>query len=139
MALDWVNASLAGAALLAVVHVVDSHLIAKRMPSLQSYLIITGFTLLLVSIVVIILFPLPKYLDSTSLLMAIISGVLRAASAYIIFHTLQKEEVSMVIPIVNSYPILVAIFAMPILGEFPGYLTMDSYYYRGARSNPGFV
>ncbi len=118
MALDWVSASLVGAALLAIVHVVDSHLIAKRMPSLQSYLLITGLGVLLASIVVIILFPLPKYLDGMSFLMAIISGVLRAASAYLMFHVLKKEEVSMVIPVVNSYPILVAIFAMPILGEF---------------------
>ncbi len=118
MAFNWVSASLVGAALLAIVHVVDSHLIAKRMPSLQSYLIVTGFMLLLASIVVIILFPLPKYLDGTSLMMSIISGILRATSAYLIFHVLKKEEVSMVIPVVNSYPILVAIFAMPILGEF---------------------
>ena len=118
MTLDWVSASLAGAALLAIVHVVDSHLIAKRLPSLQSYLLITGFGVLLASIVVIAWFPLPGYLDNTSLMMAVLSGVLRAASGYLTFYTLKKEEVSMVIPIVNSYPILVAIFAGPILGEF---------------------
>ena len=118
MTLDWVSASLVGAALLAIVHVVDSHLLAKRLPSLQSYLLITGFGVLLASILVIAWFPLPSHLDNTSLTMAILSGVLRAASGYLTFYTLKKEEVSMVIPIVNSYPILVAIFAGPILGEF---------------------
>ena len=118
MVLDWVSASLISAALLAIVHVIDSHLISKRLPSLQSYLLITGFTILLASIIIIVLFPLTNDIDIASLMIAILSGVLRAASAYLIFRALKKEEVSMVIPIVNSYPILVAIFAMPILGEF---------------------
>jgi len=118
MALDWVSASLVSAALLAIVNVVDSHLIAKRLPSLQSYLLILGFLVLLISVVLISLFPLPKDLDSWSLVMALLSGVLRGVSVYIMFYTLKQEEVSMVIPIVNSYPILVALFAMPILGEF---------------------
>ena len=118
MALDWVSASLVSAALLAIVNVVDSHLIAKRLPSLQSYLLILGFLVLLISVVLISLFPLPKDTGSWSLVMALLSGVLRGVSVYIMFYTLKQEEVSMVIPIVNSYPILVALFAMPILGEF---------------------
>jgi len=115
---DWVSASLVSAAILAIVNVVDSHLISKRLPSVQSYLLILGFLILIVSTVIIILFPLPNYLDITSLAVAILSGVLRAASVYLMFYTLKREEVSMVIPIVNSYPILVALFAMPIVGEF---------------------
>ena len=118
MAFNWVSASLVSAAILAVVHVVDSHLIAKRLPSVQSYLLVLGFIILIVSAVIIILFPLPNHLDNTTLLVAILSGVLRAASVYLMFYTLKREEVSMVIPIVNSYPILVALFAMPIVGEF---------------------
>ena len=118
MTFNWVSASLVSAAILAIVHVVDSHLIAKRLPSVQSYLLVLGFIILIVSTVIIILFPLPSHLDNTTLVVAILSGVLRAASVYLMFYTLKREEVSMVIPIVNSYPILVALFAMPILGEF---------------------
>ncbi len=118
MTFNWVSASLVSAAILAIVHVVDSHLIAKRLPSVQSYLLVLGFIILIVSTVIIILFPLPSHLDNTILLVAILSGVLRAASVYLMFYTLKREEVSMVIPIVNSYPILVALLAMPILGEF---------------------
>jgi len=120
MILDWVTASLISAAILAIVNVVDSHLLAKRLPSVQFYLLILGFIVLIISIVMIIIFPLPKPLDDKSLAMAILSGVLRSVSIYILFYILQREEVSMVIPIVNSYPILVAIFAMPIVGEFLG-------------------
>ena len=118
MALDWVSASLVSAALLAIVNVVDSHLIAKRLPSLQSYLLILGFLVLLISVLLIRLFPLSEDVGGRSLVMAILSGLLRGVSVYIMFYTLKREEVSMVIPIVNSYPILVALFAMPILGEF---------------------
>jgi len=120
MVLDWVSASLVSAAVLAIVNIVDSHLISKRMPSLQSYLLILGFIVLLISVVIILLFPLPRDLDKWSLIIAILSGLLRAASVYIMFYTLKREEVSMVIPIVNSYPILVALLAMPILSEFLG-------------------
>jgi drug/metabolite transporter (DMT)-like permease len=118
MALDWVSVSLASAALLAMVNVVDSHLIAKRLPSLHSYLLILGFLVLLISTGLITLFPLSADVDSQSLFIAILSGVLRGVSVYVMFYTLKREEVSMVIPIVNSYPILVALFAMPLLGEF---------------------
>jgi len=118
MALDWVSASLVSAALLAIVNVVDSHLIAKRLPSLQSYLLILGSLVLLISVLLIRLFPLSEDVGGRSLVMAILSGLLRGVSVYIMFYTLKREEVSMVIPIVNSYPILVALFAMPILGEF---------------------
>ncbi|MBU2534585.1 MAG: DMT family transporter [Chloroflexi bacterium] len=118
MTFNWVSASLVSAAILAIVHVVDSHLISKRLPSVQSYLLVLGFIILIVSTVIIILFPLPSHLDNTTLVVAILSGVLRATSVYLMFYTLKREEVSMVIPIVNSYPILVALFAMPIVGEF---------------------
>jgi drug/metabolite transporter (DMT)-like permease len=118
MEFNWASASLVSAAILAVVHVVDSHLIARRLPSVQSYLLVLGFIIFIVSAVIILRFPLPPNLDSTTLLAAIFSGVLRAASVYLMFYTLKREEVSMVIPIVNSYPIMVALFAMPIVGEF---------------------
>jgi len=120
--IDWVSAALVSSAILAIVNVVDSHLISKRLPSVHSYLLILGFMVLIVSAVIIILFPLPDPLDNTSLVMAILSGVLRAVSVYIMFYTLKKEDVSMVIPIVNSYPIMVSLLAMPILGEFIGAL-----------------
>ena len=118
MIFDWVSASLVSAATLAVVNVVDSHIISKRLPSIQSYLLILGVIMLIVSGVVIILFPLANQPDNWSLMMAILSGVFRAVSVCIMFYVLKKEEVSMVIPIVNSYPILVALLAMPIVGEF---------------------
>lgn len=118
MEFNWASASLVSAAILAVVHVLDSHLIAKRLPSVQSYLLFLGFIIFIASTVIIILFPLPSQLDSTILWAAILSGVLRATSVYLMFYTLKREEVSMVIPVVNSYPILVALFAMPIVGEF---------------------
>jgi uncharacterized membrane protein len=118
MVLDWVSASLVSAAILAVVNVIDSHLISKRLPSVQSYLLIIGLILPVVSLTIIILFPFYDPIDYGSLGMAILSGAFRAASAYLIFYVLKREEVSMVIPVANSYPILVALFAMPILGEF---------------------
>ena len=65
MAFNWVSASLVSAAILAIVHVVDSHLISKRLPSVQSYLLVLGFIILIVSAVIIILFPLPGSVQSS--------------------------------------------------------------------------
>jgi len=53
---------------------------------------------------------------------AVASGILRTASVIIMLYVMRREEVSRVIPIVYTYPIFVAIMAVPLLGESLSYL-----------------
>jgi drug/metabolite transporter (DMT)-like permease len=117
MSLDWVTSAVLSAALLGMVHVVDSHLISKRMPSFKTYLLVVGIFIFLVSITLAFLFPLPPNVGFWPLFIAALSGMTRAASVLIMLYLMKKEEVSVVIPIANTYPIFVALIAIPTLNE----------------------
>ncbi len=117
MSLDWVTTVVLSAALLGMVHVIDSHLISKRMPSFKAYLLSVGTFIFLISLVLACFFPLPPNVGAWPLAMAVLSGLTRAASVIIMLYLMKKEEVSLVIPITNTYPIIVALIAIPILKE----------------------
>jgi len=117
MSLDWVTSAVISAALLGMAHVVDSHLISKRMPSFKTYLLVVGIFIFLVSITLAFFFPLPPNIGVWPLSMAVLSGITRAASVIIMLYLMKKEEVSIVIPIANTYPIFVALIAIPTLNE----------------------
>ncbi|MBA7467370.1 MAG: EamA family transporter [Dehalococcoidia bacterium] len=117
MSLDWVTTAVLSAAILGMVHVIDSHLISKRMPSFRAYLLVVGIFIFLVSIAFACFFPLPPNIGVWPLSMAVLAGITRAASVIILLYLMKKEEVSIVIPIANTYPIFVALIAMPTLNE----------------------
>lgn len=127
MAIDWVTTAVLSAAILGMVHVVDSHLISKRMPSLKAYLLLVGVLIFSISVVMAFLFPLPSDIGAWPLTMAVLSGITRAASVIIMLYLMRKEEVSLVIPVTNSYPIFVALIAIPTLNEtmsFPQWMAI---------------
>ena len=117
MSLDWVTTAVLSAAILGMVHVIDSHLISKKMPSFRSYLLVVGTFIFFTSIALACFFPLPPDIGAWPLSMAVLSGLTRAASVIIMLYLMKKEEVSLVIPVTSTYPIFVALIAMPTLNE----------------------
>ena len=117
MSLDWVTSAVLSAAILGMVHVIDSHLISKRMPNFKAYLLVAGIFIFFVSIALAFFFPLPPNIDVLPLSMAVLAGIARAASVIIMIYLMKKEEVSIIIPIANTYPIFVALIAIPTLNE----------------------
>jgi len=120
--MDWVSIAILGTIALGLVHITDSHLISRRMPSLRAYLLPVSVVILIYSLVTFCLFPLPEGVDAWPLLVAVASGVLRATSVAILIYILKTEEVSWAIPLFHTYPVFVAIMAVPLLGETLGYL-----------------
>ena len=55
------------------------------------------------------------------LVVAVGSGIVRVAGVLPMLRAMRSEEVSRIIPVVNTFPIFVAILAVPILGEALGY------------------
>lgn len=115
--MDWLNAALLSGAVLGLVNIIDSHLVSRRMPSLPAFLLPVGIIAMVYSLVLFLVFPLPENVDAWVLLIAVVSGMLRTASIIIMLYTMIKEEVSRIIPVVYTYPIFVAIMAVPWLGE----------------------
>jgi len=114
---NWATTAVLSSVLYAAVNIIDSHLLSRRMPGLRSFLLPIAVVHSLFALVVFFLFPLPANLGVKPVLAIVIAGVLRIIAAVIMLHNLRREEVSLVIPVVYSYPIFVAIIAMPLLGE----------------------
>ncbi len=115
--MNWVNTAILSAAIMGTVSIFDSHLLFKRMPGLRSFLLLVGIIHLIYGSLLFTLFPLPEGAGIWPVLAAVASGMLRTAAVIIMLDSLRREEVSRVIPVVYTYPIFVAIMAMPLLGE----------------------
>ncbi|MFC2013092.1 EamA family transporter [Chloroflexota bacterium] len=118
---NWAVLAILGAASFGIVSIIDSHLLTRKMPGIRAYFLLVSPFQLVYSLVFLFLFPLPAGTDIGIIVIAVISVVIRVSALIIMMYTLLKEEVSQVVPIVYTYPVFVAIMAMPLLGE-----TLDS-------------
>jgi drug/metabolite transporter (DMT)-like permease len=119
--LAWIVAALASAAIIAVVNIIDSHLLSMKMPSLASYLLPVGLTHLIVSSVLLIIFPLPDNPGVMPILVALGAGFLNGSASILMMNALRQGEVSRVVPVVSSSPIFIALLSVPLLGEALGF------------------
>lgn len=122
MEVAWISVAILSAAGLGLVNIFDSHLISKRMPDIRVYFLVISPIILLPALLFALLFPVPTGLSAWQLLVAVASGLLRAASVIILLYSLRREEVSRAVPVVSIYPVFVAIMAVPLLGETLDYL-----------------
>jgi drug/metabolite transporter (DMT)-like permease len=120
--LTWLAVAIAAAAAMAFVSILDSHLIGKRLPSLRAFLAPIGVVHGVVGVIVLWGNSIPAGTDATTVLLAIASGIIRVIGLLIVLRTLRSEEVSRVMPVTNTFPIFVAILAVPLLGETLGWL-----------------
>ncbi|MFC1864579.1 EamA family transporter [Chloroflexota bacterium] len=118
----WISAALITAAIMGVVAIIDSHLISKRMPSLQTFLMPVGILHLIFGLITLGLYPLPGEVGTTPLVVAFASGIARAIGVLLMLQAMRSEEISRIIPVVHTFPIFVAILAVPLLGEALGYI-----------------
>jgi uncharacterized membrane protein len=118
----WTTIAIVAAAIMGVVAIVDSHLISKRMPSFRAFILPVGIIHLAFGLILLGLYPLPGEVGGTTLMVAFVSGVIRSAGALLMLQAMRSEEVSRIIPVVHTFPIFVAILAVPLLGEALGYL-----------------
>ena len=122
MLVDWVSIAVLSTVILGLVSILDSHLISKRLPSLLAFLLPVALMTLVFGVVFSFLYPLPEDISSWPLMVAVASSILRISSIIILLYTLKREEVSRVVPMASTYPIFVAIMAIPLLAETLGYL-----------------
>lgn len=120
--MNWASTAILSAAVMGIVSIIDSHLISKRMPGLRAFMLPVGIFLIIYSLLLFYLFPLPEGIGIRLVLVAVASGLLRTAAIIIMLYSLKREEVSQVVPVVYTYPIFVAIIAVPLLGEILNYL-----------------
>jgi len=118
----WIPLAITASATTAVVSILDSHLITKRFPSLRAFLTPAGTIHLVVGLVVLLINPWPAGTDTLVLVAAFGSAVIRVAGVLLMLRTMRFEEVSRIMPVVNTFPIFVALLAVPVLGEVLGWV-----------------
>ncbi|MFH1652025.1 MAG: EamA family transporter [Chloroflexota bacterium] len=115
--MDWTTTAILSAAVLGVVNILDSHLINHRLPGLRAFLFPVSLFYLVYAVPIFLLYPLPASVSGEVILVALLSGILRAAAVILTMSQLLKGEVSQVIPVVYTSPIFVAVLAVLFLGE----------------------
>lgn len=115
--MSWIGIALGSSAILAIVNIIDSHILSRRLGRLGMYLMVLTPIYLVLGAILYILFPLPANVTVGLLLGVVGSSIIRGAAVGIMLYSLRTQEVSRVVPVVYAYPVLVAIMAMPVLGE----------------------
>lgn len=115
--MSWVVGAFGNAILSGFVNVVDSHLITKRMPSLQAYMLPTAVMYLCFGAIFTGFFPLPSGIGTIHWLVAIGSGLAAALGIVLMLLTFRTGEVSRIVPVVHTFPVFVAMLAIPLLHE----------------------
>jgi len=115
--MNWTNLAVLSTATFGIVNIIDSHLIAKRRPSLRAFLLPISVIHFAYALLAFFLFPFPDGIGLWPLTIAFVSCIIRTAGFTIMFYFLKKEEISRVAPVVHTFPIFVAIMSVPLLGE----------------------
>ena len=120
--MSWIDSALISTMILGVVVTLDSHIICRRVPSLWSYLLLCSFCQLLAGSLLFYFIPLPKGTSLEIILLGLLPGTIRGIGLTLMTYVMQREQISQIIPVVFSYPIFVAIIAIPLLGETLNFL-----------------
>ncbi len=115
--MSWVDSAILAACFLAVVNVVNSHLISRRLPSLEAFLFPVGIIALIYGLVVFFSVSFDDDAETKHIWYAIVSSLIRSLGVGSFLYAMQKAEVSRIIPVVNTHPVLVTIMAVILLDE----------------------
>ncbi|MDD5127599.1 MAG: EamA family transporter [Dehalococcoidales bacterium] len=120
--MHWMTFALISTALMGVASVIDSHLLSKRLPSMRAFLLPVALIHLPVALFFFYTNPLPAGVSYQPIVYAIAAGLVRSGAVLLMLYTLKSEEVSRVIPIIYTYPIMVAVMAIWVFDESLSYL-----------------
>jgi drug/metabolite transporter (DMT)-like permease len=87
------------------------------MPGWKAYVLICDLFALPVSLIMLLIFPLPAGIGFAPIAAVFASAMISSLSVVLILEVMRKEDVATVPPITSTAPVFVAILAMLFLGE----------------------
>ena len=117
MSPGWVFLALASTVISALINLLDSHLMTQRMPGWRAYVLICDLFMLPVSIVMLLIFPLPPGLGMAPFMAILVSTLTSAVAVVLILQTMKSEHVSRIAPLTSTSPVFVAVLAFLFLDE----------------------
>ncbi len=109
--------ALLSAAIFGLVTVTDKRLIAVNMPDLSSFYLIIVISLYGHTGLALAVFGIPEQLPLGHLLLAGLAGLFWGAALWTMFISYRLEEASRASAVIHTFPVFVALLAMPFLGE----------------------
>ena len=117
MSSGWVFLALASTVISALINLLDSHLMTQRIPGWRAYVLICDLFTLPVSIIMLLIFPLPPGLGIAPLAAILASTLTSGVAVIIILQAMKSEHVSRIAPLTSTSPVFVAALAFLFLGE----------------------
>ena len=121
---SWVFLALTSTIIAAFVNILDSHYMTKRMPGWQAYVVICDVFTLPLSIVMLILIPLPANIGLRPYFALLGSSCVSILASILILEAMKKEHISRISPLISTSPVFVAILAFMFLGERLSWIQM---------------
>ena len=109
--------ALLSAAIFGFVTVADKRLISVNMPVLSSFYLIIVISLFGHTGIAIAVFGIPDQLPFRHLLLAGVAGLFWGAALWTMFIGYRFEEASRASAVIHTFPVFVALLAVPLLGE----------------------
>ena len=114
---SWVFLALASTVISALINLLDSHLMMQRMPGWRAYVLICDVFTLPVSLIMLLIFPLPADLGFRPILAILGSTIASSVAVVLILQAMKNEHVARIAPITSTSPVFVALLAFLFLGE----------------------
>ena len=114
---SWVFLALTSTIIAALVNILDSHYMTRRMPGWRAYVVLCDVFTLPLSIVMLIAIPLPVNIGLRPYFALLGSSCVSIIASILILDAMKKEHVSRISPLTSTSPVFVAVLAFVFLGE----------------------
>jgi drug/metabolite transporter (DMT)-like permease len=114
---NWAFLALISTIIATIVTILDSHYMTKRMPGWQAYVVICDVFTLPLSIVMLIVIPLPVNIGLLPYLAILGSTCVSIFASILILQAMKKAHISRISPLTSTSPVFVAVLAFLFLGE----------------------
>ena len=115
--MSWVAIALIGTALFGLVSVLDKRVLMNHVPSLPACYFVLALLQVPMAIGASMVQPWDSGASTEAIIAAIITGIFWGGGILLLFYGLKELEVSQVVPIFHTFPVVTAILAVLFLGE----------------------
>lgn len=115
--MSWVVIALIGTALFGVVSVLDKRILMNHVPSLPSFYFLLALLQVPMAIGAALVQPWDSGASTGAMLAAIVTGLFWGVAILLLFYGLRMLEVSRVVPIFHTFPVITAVLAVLFLDE----------------------
>ena len=114
--MDWIAAALGSAAIFAVVNVLEKRILTGRVNGISGFYFLTGALQFVIAAIVILTVSWQGG-PGENVTMAALSGIVSGFSLLALYRGLRILDVSLAIPVFQTFPVFVAIMAVFVLDE----------------------